>query len=137
MDSITETLYHKTLRVALVVMTCVLVFESGLFVPATGQLSRNTGQYLANAGGVSVGVSPNEINTWTAALTEKEQLLAAREDAVAAREIEVELNSTSAGSDIGTFALSSIVMVLLVLVTMNYALDYVRAKKAMRLIPSL
>lgn len=132
----TDTLYHKILRVALMVCAFVLIFESGLLIPATAVLSQNTGSFLANAVGVSVGVAPNELNTWTAALTEKEMLLAEREAVIAEREIAVNLNENRV-TDTGTFVWSAIVTVLLALVIMNYVLDYLRAQKQKRLLPSL
>ena len=118
-----QTLYHSLLRVALIVVAITLVFDSGLLFSKSAELSSSTQQYLANAVGVTVGVSPNEVNQLTGRITELEQELAAE------REIAVSLNSENAPStDKSTFVLSIILFILLVLIVLNYALDYVRAK---------
>ena len=118
-----QTLYHSLLRVALIVVAITLVFDSGLLFSKSAELSSSTQQYLANAVGVTVGVSPNEVNQLTGRITELEQELAAE------REIAVSLNSENAPStDKSTFVLSIILFILLVLIILNYALDYVRAK---------
>lgn len=131
-----HTGYHKLLRVALVVVACVLVFESGLFSDVTAHLSDSTEQYLANAVGVSVGVEPTELNEITAALTQREQQLAAREAAISAREREIDVSISRgggvAGDDVSTFILSAILFILLVLIVLNYVLDFVRATRESR-----
>ena len=136
MGYLEHTVYHKILRIALVVMACVLVFESGLMSDATAHLSDTTEQYLANVVGVSVGVAPTELNQITAALTEKEQQLAAREAAIAQREREIDVSishgTNGASVDTGTFILSSILFILLVLIVLNYVLDFIRATREAR-----
>ncbi len=123
-----SSLYHSLLRVAAAVVAIMLVFESGLLSPITAELANNTQSYLANAVGVSVGVAPTELNQMTAALTVREQELEARALALAEREIQVELAATSQGiPDRATFVLATILFILLVLIILNYALDYVRA----------
>ncbi|MFM2339468.1 MAG: hypothetical protein RLZZ360_104 [Candidatus Parcubacteria bacterium] len=123
--------YHSLLRIASAVVALMLVFEGGLLSPLTARLADNTELYLANAVGVSVGVAPTELNQMTAALTARDRELDARELAVAEREIEVGLNNNSPlpGMDSGTFILTTILFILLVLIVLNYALDYVRARE--------
>lgn len=136
MGYLEHTVYHKLLRIALVVMACMLVFESGLMADATARLSDTTEQYLANAVGISVGVEPTELNQITAALTEKERQLAAREAAIAEREREIDVSisggSSVVGADASTFILSAVLFILLVLVVLNYVLDFIRATRESR-----
>ncbi len=130
-----NSLYHSLLRIATAVVAVMLVFEGGLLSPVTAQLADQTELYLANAVGVSVGVAPTELNQMTAALTAREQELNERELALSQREIEVGINDggSIAGFDSGTFVLATILFILLVLIILNYALDYARGKERIRL----
>lgn len=125
---IETSLYHSLLRVAALVVAVMLVFEAGLLSPATARLANQTELFLANAVGVSVGVSPTELNQLTAALTERERELAARELALAQREIAVELNS-GGSLDRGTIVLAVVLSLLLLLILLNYTLDFIRARE--------
>ncbi|MFN3692840.1 MAG: hypothetical protein ACK4SL_01915 [Candidatus Paceibacteria bacterium] len=127
--------YHSLLRIASAVVAVMLVFESGLFSPVTARLADRTELYLANAVGVSVGVAPTELNQMTAALTARERELDERELALSEREIEVGINKggSIAGLDSGTFVLATILFILLVLIILNYALDYARSRERLRL----
>ncbi len=130
-----DSTYHSILRIATGVVACVLVFQSGLVSDTTAKLADNTELYLANAVGVSVGVAPNEFNQITAALTARERELEARELAVAEREIAVTIDGGSvAGRDTSTFILATILFILLVLIILNYALDYARSRERARLL---
>lgn len=120
------TVYHKTLRVFVCVFAAVLMFDSGFFSATTTLLSRNTQLYLANAVGVYVGVAPTEINTLTAKITTLEE---ERDLAIKEREIAIGLSGQSSASDTSTFVLSAIVFILLVLIILNYALDFMRARE--------
>lgn len=126
---IADSTYHSILRIALAVVATVLVFQSGLLSESTARLATNTEMYLANAVGVSVGVAPTELNQMTAALTEQQRLLDARAEALAEREIQVELSSGGRSQDTATFILATVLFILLVLIILNYALDYVRARE--------
>ncbi len=130
-----NSLYHSLLRIATAVVAVMLVFEGGLLSPVTAQLADQTELYLANAVGVSVGVAPTELNQMTAALTAREQELNERELALSQREIEVGINDggSIAGFDSGTFVLATILFILLVLIILNYALDYARGRERIRL----
>jgi hypothetical protein len=121
--------YHSILRIALAVVAVVLVFQSGLLSDTTARLATNTEQYLANAVGVSVGVAATDLNQMTAALTEQQRLLDARAEALAEREIQVELSASGRSQNTATFILATILFILLVLIVLNYALDYVRARE--------
>ncbi len=118
------------LRIAVCVIALALVFDSGLIVAATANISNNTQLYLANAVGVNASVAPTEVNQLTARITELEGELQTRE-----REIAVNLNkNNNAGAfDKSTFVLSIILFILLVLIVLNFTLDYLRMKNPDRL----
>ncbi len=130
-----NSLYHSLLRIASAVVAVMLVFEGGLLSPVTAQLADRTELYLANSVGVSVGVAPTELNQMTSALTARDRELDSRELAIAEREIAVGINDggSIAGMDSGTFILATILFILLVLIILNYALDYARTKERLRL----
>ncbi len=84
-----------------------------------------TQSYLANAVGVYVGVPANDVNTLTSRITELELALDAKE-----REINVGLTAgSSVPSSVSTFILSGILFILLVLIVLNYALDFTRQRR--------
>jgi hypothetical protein len=128
-----SSVYHSILRISAVITALVLVFVSGLLSPVTALLADQTEYYLANAVGVSVGVAPTELNQMTAALTVREQELEARALALSEREIALDIAAgTNAAFDTDTFVLATILFILLVLIILNYALDYVRAAERQR-----
>lgn len=131
LHTVADSTYHSLLRIAAAVVAVMLVFSSGLLSLHTALLTQNAEQYLANAVGVSVGVAPTELNQITAALTEREQELSARELALRERELAIGLDTTggAAGLDVTTFVLATVLFILLVLIVLNYALDYVRARE--------
>ncbi len=131
---IADSTYHSLLRIVSAVVAVMLVFEAGLLSDISAHLADNAKEYLANAVGVTVGVAPNEFNQITAALTAKERELEARELALSEREIDVQLNGGGSKTfDTGTFVLATILFILLVLIVLNYALDYVRSREALLL----
>lgn len=105
------------------------MFESGLLSESTARVAEGTHAYLANAVGMSASVQPTELNTLTAELTAKQRELDAREAALREREIAVDLNSGAVSSNTSSYVLSSILFVLLVLIILNYALDYLRSRE--------
>ena len=121
--------YHIALRNAAVVIAFVLLFDSGLLGPVAKQLADGTEVYLANVVGVGASVQPTELNSITAALTEREQALAEREAALTQRELAVGLNAEGANSqgDLSTYIISSLLFIILVLIVLNYILDFTRA----------
>jgi len=123
-----QTLYHSLLRVSALTMALLLLFVSGIVSPLTKELTQNTEQYLASAISVTAGIEPNEVNVITAALTKKEQELAAREAALVEREILVDVGASGATQDLTTYIMSILLFLLLVLIIVNYVLDYVRNK---------
>ncbi len=129
MKSIENTMYHRVLRVSAVVCAFVLLFESGLVSPVTKQLSMETHQYLANAVGVGASVEPTELNSLTSELTKQKLALQAREQAVKEREIEIGLTPGQTPGETSTYVLSGILFILLVLIILNYTLDYLRARE--------
>ncbi len=121
-----QSTYHSLLRISSVVVAIMLAFVSGLFSPVTSQLADTTEQYLANVVGVTVGVLPTELNTKTAELTARERALEARELAVAEREIAVTVGGGGVvdGMRTDTLILATILFILLVLIVINYVLDF-------------
>ena len=123
--------YHKLLRISAVLAAVVLLFDSGIIVPGTAEMSFNTQQYIAQVIGVTAAVQPTEINQITAALTEREQELNQREAALAEREINARAESSpiSSSTDYSTYILSAILLIILVLIVLNYVLDFLRARQ--------
>jgi hypothetical protein len=128
MIDVKNSMYHRVLRVAALVTAFVLLFESGLVHHSTAILSQNTHQYLANAVGVGASVEPTELNMVTAELT------AAKIELQREREINVGLREGQ-GNDNTVYILSGILFVMLVLIILNYTLDYLRYReqKSLRL----
>jgi hypothetical protein len=125
MVGIESSLYHKFLRVAALTLALILLFDSGLVSPVTERLSTNAGLHVANVVGVSVGVAPNEVNQLTSRITELETELEAKERLIA---VNVQ-QSSNQPFDTSTFVLSTILFVLLLLIILNYILDYNRSRK--------
>ena len=105
-----ESLYHKLLRVSGLTLALVLLFVSGIFSPVTKELSQNTGSYIATAVGINAAVLPNEVNTLSAQLIDRQKELDAREIAVQLKESEVQTADTS------SFIISVILFIILNLV---------------------
>jgi hypothetical protein len=125
-----DTNYHRFLRVSVLVMAFVLIFESGLLVRSSGTVANNVREYLVGAVGMTASVQPTELNQYTAALTQKEQELRDREAALMQREISSGLNEGSTtNSQVSTYLLASILFILLVLILLNYALDFLRSRE--------
>jgi hypothetical protein len=119
-----NTLYHSFLRIAICVFAVALVFDSGLLSESTAKISSQAQKQMASAVGVKVGVAPNEVNQLTGRITELERDLALRE-----REIAVNVGGGSApANNTSTFILSALLFIMLVLIVLNYALDYLRAR---------
>ncbi len=122
--------YHRILRISVVVFALVLVFDSGMIAESTARLSNGTQAYIATAIGVGAGVQATELNQITAELTSRQRELEAREAALREREIEVGLNDGGlVNSDYSTYILASILFILLLLILLNYTLDYIRSKE--------
>lgn len=119
-----NTLYHSFLRIAICVFAVALVFDSGLLLESTAKISNQAQKQMASAVGVKVGVAPNEVNQLTGRITELERDLALKERLIA---VNVGSNSDPA-SNTSTFILSALLFIMLVLIVLNYALDYLRAR---------
>jgi hypothetical protein len=123
------TNYHRILRISTLVCAVALVFESGLVDDSTIGLSQNTHRYVASVIGMSASVQPTELNELTASITQRQRELDAREAALKAREIQVNLSGGLGGTEKTTYVLSGILFILLVLILLNYVLDYIRLKE--------
>lgn len=123
--------YRSFLRVSMLVMTMVLVFDGGFLFPITKQLSDNTILYLASVGagvGATATVPVNEINTLSAQLREQKDALDAREAALHEREIATRDFGTPGETDYSTYIISAILFLLTVLLILNYAMDWARVR---------
>ena len=110
-------------------MALVLIFESGLLVRSTETVASNVREYLVGAVGMTASVQPTELNQYTAALTQKEHELREREAVIAQREISAGLTESTGNSPASTYLLASILFILLVLILLNYALDFLRSRE--------
>jgi hypothetical protein len=122
-----DSMYHRVLRVAAVVCALVLTFESGLVSPATVRISMDTHSYLANAVGMYASIEPTELNSMTAELTAQKRALDEREAALREREIAVDLGGSN--NDTAIYVLASVLFILLMLIILNYVLDYLRVRE--------
>lgn len=121
--------YHRVLRIASLVCAVVLLFESGLVYEGTKGLATETHLYVASVIGMSASVQPTELNQLTAELTRMQQELSEREQLLAEREISVGLRAAPAANDTTTYILASVLFILLVLIILNYTLDYLRLRE--------
>jgi hypothetical protein len=127
------TVYHKILRISSVVMALVLMFQAGLISETTARMAYGTQMYMANSVGVFVGVAPTELNQLTAEITAQKLALDEREQALAQREIEVGLEGGGGMNQLTTtYLLSGVLFILIVLILMNYVLDFMRAREMVR-----
>jgi hypothetical protein len=124
--------YHKVLRVSAVVCAFVLLFESGLVHESTRQLSIGTHEYLANAVGATASIEPTELNSLTAELTAQKLALQQRETSIRDREIDIGLLPGESANQKTTYILAGVLFLLLVLIVMNYILDYLRLRELRR-----
>lgn len=123
------SIYHRFLRVSLLVMTAVLVFDSGILVPSTKQLSDTTYLYLANVGSsVGASVAPNEINSLSAQIAEQKKELDLREAELNEREIKAREFGSDTQSDYSIYIISAILFIIIVLLMINYVLDFKRVR---------
>lgn len=123
-------LYRSLLRVSLVITAFILVFQAGIMDERTAGLFSQTTRTLSATVGMSVSVAPNELNQITTELTKQQQMLAQREEAISQREIDLGLNAGEPAPDqTTTYILASILFVQLVLIVLNYGLDYLRARE--------
>lgn len=120
------------LRISALTLALVLLFDSGLLSPLTKQLSQGTQLYVANVVGVGAQVAPTELNTLTAQLTERQRDLDAREAALSSREMNVGLGSGGVGgqsNELSTYILSLVLFIIVVMLVLNYALDFARYRR--------
>lgn len=126
------SMYHSLLRIATLVCAIVLAFDSGVFSPITKELSYNTQQYLAQSVGVGATVKSTELNQMSAKIAQRDQELDEREAAIAERELEIGLAGgveRVGGTNASTYILSILLFILVVLIVLNYALDFTRERR--------
>ncbi len=124
-------LYRSLLRVSVVVTAIVLLFQSGLVDDRTTVVFLDATENLQAMVGLSMSVAPTEITLFTAELTKRQQLLNAREETIASRENELGLTggSTQNNTETTTYILAAILLIQLILLILNYLLDYVRSRE--------
>jgi hypothetical protein len=126
--------YHVLLRVSALTLALILLFDSGILLLATKEFSLNTQQYLAGAFGASASVEPTELNTLTAQISARERELDDREASIASRELSIGLTvGENQDSNPSTYLLSVILFIIVVLMVLNYALDFARERRLMYL----
>lgn len=126
-------MYHSRtrsiLRVSMILAAFVLVFDGGFLSPITEQLSNTTYTYLAAAGAsMSASVPENEFNTLTADIAAEQLRLAAREQALNEREIAARTYENESSTDYSTYVLSLLLFIIVVLLLLNYVMDWQRAR---------
>ena len=116
---------------SVVVTAFILVFQSGLVDERTTVLFSETTKNLSAMVGASATVAPTEINQITAGLTEQQQLLNARAETINAREIELGLSDgvTKQTTTTTTYLLAAVLLIQLILLVLNYLLDYLRSRE--------
>jgi len=112
----------------MVIVALMLLFDGGYISPLSKQLSDSTIQYVANSIGIFASVEPNELNQITAELSKRENELDTREAALREREISAR-DFGGNDSDVSVYILSVILFILTVLIVLNYAMDFIRARK--------
>jgi len=122
--SLENSVYHSLLRIFMVVLAFVLVFDSGIINKQTSRISSSTQNFLASVVGVGASVEPTEINQLTARITELEKEVEAKE-----RIIEVSLNKDGSTVAESTIFLSVALAVVLLLIILNYILDFLRYRQ--------
>jgi hypothetical protein len=124
--------YSSFLRISVLVTALVLVFDSGILIPATSKLSDVTIQYVASVGagvGTSASVPENELNALSAQIAERQRVLDAKEAELNEREISTRsFNTSGTTENLSTYILSTILFILTVLVVLNYAMDWARVR---------
>jgi hypothetical protein len=122
--------YQSLLRVSMLVTAMVLLFDSGFVFPITKELSDTTISYLASVGSsVTATIPPNGINELTAEIADRNRELDLREAALNEREIAARDFGVVGESDYSTYILSAILFILTVLLVLNYAMDWARARE--------
>lgn len=121
--------YHAWLRISSLVTAIVLLFVSGVIHPYTTELTSITGEYLSAAVGVGAAVEPNGVNQLTAKIAQYETDLAAKEREIAvlqgqSNDLLVSGKGIFSNQEVMTFLLSIVLFIMLVLIVLNYVLDY-------------
>jgi hypothetical protein len=111
-------------------MAFVLVFDSGVLSSVTKQLSDSAISYVASVGSsVLANVPENEINTLTAQISARERELDAREALLREREIDARDFGTTGTTDYSTYIIGSILFVIILLLMLNYIMDWKRVQR--------
>lgn len=137
MTTLQHSAYHSVLRIAAATLALTLVFVSGLISPITQELTLTTESYLATAVGASAAVEPTDLNTVTAALTEQQTALDQRAAELTERELALGLTAGDRDrlgwqAEYTTLVNSVLLFIVLVLLVLNYVLDFSHRREATR-----
>jgi hypothetical protein len=123
--------YHVLLRIGSLTLALVLAFDSGLLFSGTKELSQGTQAYMASVIGASASVERTDVNVLTAELSAHQRDLDAREAALTSREISIGLNTNegNGNSNLSTYLMSIVLFIIVVLMVLNYALDFARDRR--------
>jgi len=113
--NISTSWYHSILRISVLVFALALVFESGILSSVTQTIAHTAGEQFATA-----------IQATTDNANYDEEVLSPE---IARNQSEVKTLTVSPTTTKSTFLLSAIVFILLLLVVLNYILDYLRSKE--------
>ena len=134
MKRLEHSVYHSLLRITAGTLALTLLFVSGALTPVTKELTFTTEQYLASVVGASAAVAPTELNTITAALTVQQAGLDERAAALRERELALGLSVSEANrsfwqAEYTTMINSVLLFVVLVLMVLNYTLDFAHRRQ--------
>lgn len=122
-------MYRSFLRIGILVSLITLLFDGGFVVPITKQFSNNAFLYLGSVGSsVLARVEPNEINTLSAQIADRQRELDAREALLRGREIETRDFGQGNATDYSTYIITAVLFLLTVLLVLNFAMDFARIR---------
>lgn len=132
MCMVQDSNYHRVLRISSVVCAAVLLFESGLLSSSTAALSQNTHRYLANsistAASFESGIVAPEL---TAQRNSSGEIVSTPSES----EVGTVFSESTAPNQRATYIIAGLLFILLTLVVLNYALDYLK-KREQKLSPA-
>ena len=121
--------YHRLLRISLLVSAIALVFESGLINQSTSYIAKGTHVYLANVINSPSQTVETKNNLYAIESSNEDKQSAALQEAAKEREVGPQASTEIIYNNRATYTLSIVVFMLLVLIILNYALDYIRSRR--------
>ncbi|MFN3188586.1 MAG: hypothetical protein ACK42D_03555 [Candidatus Paceibacteria bacterium] len=115
-QNISKSWYHSILRISVLLFALALVFESGILSPATKTFSHITGQQFATAIHATIDTATYDESGVLAPEVQSQQISQAN-------------TASTQPLSRSTFLLSTLVFILLLLIVLNYILDYLRNRE--------